>query len=159
MSLVDTESSIPIPLPVRRRSSSVCVLRHQSGSEAVALDAQPRALIVDDCRFIAERVARVLEQRGFECTIAPNGYKGLEFARGCRFDLFVLDVDMPMLNGFSLLRHLRRDPVHAETPVLMLASSNTQIDRDLAVELGASATMTKPLQQRPLNLTLDSITE
>lgn len=131
--------------------------RHHSGSEALATDTHPRALIVDDCRFIAERVARVLTARGFECTIAADGYRGLEFVRDYRFDLFVLDVDMPVLNGFALLRHIRADQVHVGTPVLMLSADDATIDHDLAIELGANATMTKPLQQRPLNLTLDAI--
>ena len=155
--MVDTQSSIPTPISRRRRSAPVCVARRRSGSEAHAIDTHPRALIVDDCRFIAERVARVLEARGFECTIAANGFQGLELVRDCRFDLFVLDVDMPMVDGFTLLRNIRRDQVHTATPVLMLSSSDTAFDRDRATELGANATMTKPLQQRPLNLTLDSI--
>lgn len=127
------------------------------GSQALQIAARPQALIVDDCRFIAERVARVLEARGFECTVAADGYKGYEHLRGRRFDLFVLDVDIPMIDGFSLLRRLRCDDVHAETPVLMLSAEPSETDRDRAVALGATGILRKPLQLRPLNQMLDSL--
>lgn len=153
------DSSIPTPIPLRRRSSSVPVARHHGGSEALARDLCPQALIVDDCRFIAERVARALEARGYMCTVAQDGYEGLELLRGRRFDLFVLDIDMPMVNGFALLRHLRADPVHTTAPVLMLSVDPSGADQERAKSLGASAFMTKPLQLRPLYATIDSITE
>jgi DNA-binding response OmpR family regulator len=127
------------------------------GSQALQIAVRPQALIVDDCRFIAERVARVLEAKGFECTITADGYKGLEQLRGGRFDLIVLDVDVPMVDGFSLLRRLRRDAVHNETPVLMLSTEPSEIDRDRAVALGATGILRKPLQLRPLNQMLDSM--
>ncbi|PRQ03868.1 Transcriptional activator protein CzcR [Enhygromyxa salina] len=122
------------------------------------MDPLPRALIVDDCRFIADRVMRALEAKGFECTVATNGYAGLELVRGKRFDLVVLDVDTPMVDGFSLLRHLRHDAVHASAPVLMLSSEPSLADRDRAVALGANGYMTKPLQLRPLNAMIESLT-
>jgi DNA-binding response OmpR family regulator len=127
------------------------------GSQALQIAMRPQALIVDDCRFIAERVARVLEAKGFECTLVADGYKGLEQLRGRRFDLFVLDVDIPMIDGFSLLRHLRCDVVHGDTPVLMLSTEPSETDHDRAVALGATGILRKPLQLRPLNQMLDSI--
>lgn len=155
--VVDMQSSIPAPIPLRPRSGPVPVAVTHVGSSALKLAEQPQALIVDDCRFIAERVARALEAKGFECTLAPNGYAGLELLRGRRFDLFVLDVDMPMVDGFSLLRQLRCDPVHGETPVLMLSAEHSSADHDRAFALGANAYMTKPLQLRPLNAVVDSM--
>lgn len=133
--------------------------RRHSGSEALATHLQLRALIVDDCRFIAERVARALEARGYVCTVAKNGYLGLEQLRSQRFDLFVLDVDMPMVNGFSLLRQLRADGIHHQVPVLMLSVDPSRADHDRAVALGANAYMSKPLQLRPLYATIDTITQ
>lgn len=126
-------------------------------SQALQIIARPQALIVDDSRFIAERVARALEAKGFECTLAADGYKGLEHLRARRFDLFVLDVDIPMIDGFALLRRLRRDAVHADTPVLMLSTESSEADQDRAVALGATGLLRKPLQLRPLNQMLDSI--
>ncbi|WP_106091842.1 response regulator transcription factor [Enhygromyxa salina] len=128
-----------------------------SGSHAICLALRPQALIVDDCRFIAERMARALEAKGFDCTIASDGYDGLEQLRRHPFDLFVLAVDTPRVDGFCLLRQLRRDPVHAGAPVLMLSAAHSSADHDRAIALGADAYMTKPLQLRPLNAVIDAM--
>lgn len=148
--------AIPIAISSARSSPIVCVPIDARCSAVRAL-SHPQALIVDDCRFIAERVARALEARGFEWTVAGDGFAGLGLIRARRFDLFVLDVDIPFADGFTLLRALRDDPVHARTPVLMLASERSEADHDRALELGASSYMSKPLQLRPLNATLDSM--
>ena len=126
------------------------------GSAAMRLE-QRHALIVDDCRFIAERMARVLESRGFECTVVADGYQGLEQIRARSFDMIVLDANTPMIDGFTLLRHLRRSVSTLRTPVLMLSSERGKADHDRASALGASAYMSKPLQLRPLNATLDAL--
>jgi DNA-binding response OmpR family regulator len=156
MSVVDMQTSIPTPIPLRPRTSPVPMAVAHVGSQALQVAVRPQALIVDDCRFIAERVARALEAKGFECTLAVDGYKGLEQLRGRRFDMFVLDVDIPMIDGFSLLARLRCDAVHRDTPVLMLSGEPSEIDRDRAVALGAGL-LSKPLQLRPLNQMLDSM--
>ena len=154
--MVDMQASIPAPIPFRRRSSPVPVARATVGSSALQI-ARQQALIVDDCRFSAERMARALEARGFECTVVADGYSGLELLRGGGFELVVLDVDTPMIDGFSLLRHLRRDPSHARTPVLMLSAARSPADRERATALGANGYMSKPLQLRPLNAMIDSL--
>jgi DNA-binding response OmpR family regulator len=149
--------SIPTPIPLRPRSAPIPVAVAHVGSSALQVAARPQALIVDDCRFIADRVARALEAKGFDCTIAADGYQGLELMQGRRFDLFVLDVDVPMIDGFALLRRLRCDAVHREVPVLMLSTEPSEADRDRAVALGATGMLRRPLQLRPLNQMLDSM--
>ena len=148
--------AIPIPI-ARAHSGPIARAPIDARSSAVRAISRPQALIVDDCRFIAERVARALEAKGFECTVAGDGFAGLERARACRFDLFVLDVDIPYVDGFAVLRQLRGDPVHARTPVLMLAAEHSEADQTRAKELGASGYMSKPLQLRPLNAMVDSM--
>jgi DNA-binding response OmpR family regulator len=150
------DSAIPIPIPFRARTGPLPVAGYRPSSAAVAL-SRPQALILDDCRFIAERIARTLEAKGFECTFAADGLAGLGLVRFRRFDLVVVDVDMPIVDGFALLRALRSDPIHAATPVLMLASEHSETDRSEAMALGASGYMSKPLQLRPLNAMLDSL--
>src|SRR5690606_30363671 len=115
------DQAIPIPI-TRARTGPMAVAPSVLHGSAVRAVTRPQALIVDDCRFIAERLARALEARGFDGFVAGDGLAGLELVRRCRFDLFVLDVDMPYIDGFSLLRQLRCDPIHAQVPVLMLAA-------------------------------------
>lgn len=149
------EREAPIFMSQRLRSAPITMSAIDVCHSAVRAKTHPQALIVDDCRFIAERVARALEAKGYDCLIAGDGFAGLELVRRCRFDLFVLAVDMPYIDGFSLLRQLRCDPIHADVPVLMLAAEPSELDRARALELGASGFMSKPLQLRPLYTAID----
>lgn len=148
----------PTPIPLRPRSAPIPTNLIRIGSQALKMDHVPVALIVDDCHFVTRRVARALVARGFECEVAANGREARELIRSQRFDLFVLDVDVPLINGLTLLEYLRRDPGHAEVPVLMLGDEDTDFDREQAIALGASGFLTKPLQLRPLYAIIDSIT-
>jgi len=115
-------------------------------------------LIVDDCRFIAERMARVLEARSFHCTIVADGYQGMQLLSEEDFDMVVLEVNTPVVDGFTLLRHIRdQGSTHAKVPVLMLSGEQSIADYDRAVELGADGYLAKPLQRRPLDAMLDSM--
>jgi DNA-binding response OmpR family regulator len=149
------EDSKPILL-LRPRSAPIPAAFCRQ-SEAFKIEHRPCALIVDDCHFVTRRVARALTARGFECVVAANGHQGLELAQSRRFELFVLDIDMPMINGFSLLKQLRQQPQHGATPVLMLSADETGKDRVRALALGASGYLTKPLQLRPLYESIDAI--
>lgn len=156
--MVDTKhSSPPDPLPLRRRSP-IPRAQIDAGSSAVCLNAWRRVLIVDDCRFIAERMARVLEARSFHCTIVADGYQGMQLLSEEDFDMVVLEVNTPVVDGFTLLRHIRdQGSTHAKVPVLMLSGEQSIADYDRAVELGADGYLAKPLQRRPLDAMLDSM--
>lgn len=117
---------------------------------------RPVALVIDDCRFLAERVARVLAARGFDTVLATDGYDALNLVHDRRFDLVVLDVDMPFVSGMTLLRRIRLDPVHADVPVLMLGADPT-VEHEHALAEGASGYLAKPLQLRPLTAMVDSL--
>ncbi|MFV8752490.1 response regulator [Nannocystaceae bacterium ST9] len=118
---------------------------------------RPVALIIDDCRFLAERVARVLSARGFDTILATDGYEALNLLHDRRFALVVLDVDMPFVSGMTLLRRLRLDPIHADVPVLMLGADPSPAEHEYALAQGASGYLAKPLQVRPLNAMVDSL--
>ena len=118
-------------------------------------DQPSRLLIVDDDPELLQFLLDEFSNAGHRCSACDNGQDALMKLRLETFDLAVLDWTLPDFSGVELCRRLRRSG--NTTPVLMLSSSDTAFDRDRATELGANATMTKPLQQRPLNLTLDSI--
>lgn len=147
------QRGIPVPIPRPRSAPHT----HPSAVlTAVAARVQrPVALVIDDCRFLAERVARVLAARGFDTQIAVDGYEALNHLAARRFDLVVLDVDMPFVSGMTLLRRLRLDPIHAEVPVLMLGADPSEHESALAH--GANGYLAKPLQIRPLNAMVDSL--
>jgi CheY-like chemotaxis protein len=147
------QREIPVPVP-RPRSGPHS---HPVASAAAALRvARPVALVIDDCRFLAERVARVLAARGFDTVFATDGYQALERIHARRFDLVVLDVDMPFVSGMTLLRRIRLDPVHADVPVVMLGA-DPRGEHEHALAQGASAYLAKPLQARSFSAIVDSL--
>jgi two-component system chemotaxis sensor kinase CheA len=128
-----------------------------AAATAVAIRVQrPAALVIDDCRFLAERVARVLTARGFDTIVATDGYEALNLLANRRFELVVLDVDMPFVSGMTLLRRLRLDPIHADVPVLMLGA-DPSAEQEHALAQGANGYLAKPLQVRPLTAMFDSL--
>ncbi|MBY6278364.1 MAG: DNA-binding response regulator, partial [Symbiobacterium thermophilum] len=93
-----------------------------------------RILVVDDEPSILELVAYNLRRAGFEVLTADNGEDGLRIAREEEIDLVILDVMLPGIDGFEVLRALRR---HSELPVLMLTARGEEIDRVVGFEIGA----------------------
>jgi DNA-binding response OmpR family regulator len=113
--------------------------------------AEPaRILVADDDPDILELVAFRLEQAGYETMRARDGEEALELARGDAPELCVLDVLMPKLNGFEVLRALREAEATKAVPVIMLTASVQ--DRDVArgFEIGADDYMRKPFNPREL---------
>jgi DNA-binding response OmpR family regulator len=147
------QRDIPVPVP-RPRSAPHS---HPVAAVAVAMRMpRPIALVIDDCRFLAERVARVLAARGFDTVVATDGYEALNLVRDRRFHLVVLDVDMPSVSGMTLLRRIRLDPIHADVPVLMLGA-DPSVEHEHTLAEGASGYLAKPLQVGPLTAMVDSL--
>ncbi|PMG28900.1 DNA-binding response regulator [Shewanella sp. 10N.286.52.C2] len=106
-----------------------------------------RILLVDDDVGLSELLAQLLELEGFELTQAFDGQQGLDFAQNQDFDLILLDVMLPKLNGFEVLRALR---TQKQTPVLMLTARGDEIDRVVGLEIGADDYLPKPFNDREL---------
>ncbi|WP_138999525.1 response regulator transcription factor [Rhodococcus zopfii] len=103
---------------------------------------EARILIVDDEPSIVELLAVSLKFQGFEVQAASTGAEGLDRARAFRPDAVILDVMMPGMDGFGLLRRLRADG--SDTPVLFLTAKDTVEDKVSGLTLGADDYVTKP---------------
>jgi len=101
-----------------------------------------RVLVIDDEVALAEAVARGLEADGFEVSLAHDGLEGLERARSERFDLIVLDIMLPGMNGYKVCRTLRDEEVW--TPILMLTAKDGEYDEAEALDTGADDFLSKP---------------
>jgi DNA-binding response OmpR family regulator len=101
-----------------------------------------RILVVEDDDSIALGLEMNLTAEGYVVTVARDGEQGLELARTGQFDLLILDVMLPKLNGFELLRALARG--RGETPVIMLSARGAEMDKVMGLELGAEDYVTKP---------------
>ena len=101
-----------------------------------------RALIVEDDQTIADFVARGLREAGFVVDHAGEGQLGLEMARGGEYDVAIVDLMLPGLDGNSLIQSLRRDGVR--TPVLILSARQSVNDRVTGLEIGGDDYLVKP---------------
>ena len=108
--------------------------------------SKPRILVAEDDRYLAALVRQTLEGHGMTVTVAQDGEDALHRADSDCPDLVILDVSMPVLDGFDVLRTLKADRFHRDTPVLMLTASRCERDVRCAVSNGASDFITKPFR-------------
>ena len=107
-----------------------------------------RLLLVDDDTQLTEMLAEYLQPEGMIVTAEGTGTGGLRRARQDEYDLIVLDVMMPGLSGFDVLRRLREGGV--QSPVLMLTARGDDVDRIVGLEMGADDYLPKPFNPREL---------
>ncbi len=110
--------------------------------------AQRRILVVEDEYDIATLVALHLRDAGYAVEIASDGAQGLAAALSGGFDLLVLDLLLPVIDGLELCRKLRGERL--QVPILMVTSRDTELDRILGLEIGADDYLTKPFSVREL---------
>ncbi len=106
-----------------------------------------RILLVDDDLELCSMQGQYLSNEGFAVQMYHDGESGLEEALSGDYDLILLDVMMPKLNGIEVLRRLR---IHSNVPVLMLTAKGDDIDRIIGLELGADDYVSKPCTPREL---------
>ena len=105
-------------------------------------------LIVEDEFAVARGIQFALQQEGYEVVVARSGEEGLEYATSQAPDLVVLDVRLPGIDGFEVLRRLRA--TGSKAPVLVLTARDDEVDKVIGLELGADDYLTKPFGLREL---------
>ena len=105
-------------------------------------------LIVEDEFAVARGIQYALQQEGYAVTVARSGEEGLTFASGQAPDLVVLDVRLPGMDGFEVLRRLRA--TGSKAPILILTARDDEMDKVIGLELGADDYLTKPFGLREL---------
>jgi two-component system chemotaxis response regulator CheY len=118
-----------------------------------------RILVVDDSSLVRLYYRDVLERAGFEVEQAINGVEALEKVLAQRFDLVIVDVNMPRMDGFSFLRSLRRSSADVATlPVLVITTEAGQPDIVEARMAGANFYLVKPVSEADLKRHADALT-
>jgi two-component system, chemotaxis family, chemotaxis protein CheY len=116
-------------------------------SDRAAASAK-RILVVDDSSLVRLYCRDALEQAGFEVEQAINGIEALEKVLAQPFDLVIVDINMPRMDGFSFLRALRRSaPDVATLPALVVSTEASELDLDDARAAGANLYLVKPVSQ------------
>jgi two-component system chemotaxis response regulator CheY len=113
-------------------------------------DTKSKVLVVDDAATVRLYHTSLLIDAGFHVEEAANGLEAVEAAMGVRFDLFVVDVNMPKMNGYACVETLRSETVGSAAPVLMISTEDRPGDADRAYRAGANLYLVKPVSAERL---------
>nr|WP_242470664.1 response regulator [Thiocystis violacea] len=114
------------------------------------METNATVLIVDDSPTETRILSNTLVKAGYRVETASNGEEGVAAARNLRPDVILMDVIMPVLNGYQATRLLRRDPETANIPIIMVTTKDLQTDRTWGLRQGASDYLTKPIDRQLL---------
>ena len=105
-----------------------------------------KILLVEDNEMNRDMLSRRLLRRGYEVVIAQDGESGLSMAHSEKPDLILMDMSLPILDGWEATRRLKADPVTRHIPVIALTAHAMSSDRDKALEAGCDDYDTKPIE-------------
>ena len=108
-----------------------------------------RILVVDDAATVRMYHRGILESAGYLVEEAWNGIEALEKALEAPFDLYIVDINMPKLDGYAFLRELRQQPI-AQQPAVMVSTEAAAGDERTAYQAGANSYLAKPIVQSQL---------
>ena len=114
------------------------------------MDTPKHILIVEDEADLVELVSYNLKKEGFSVDSALNGESALSKIKKGRYDLVILDLMLPGIQGVELCRILRNDPKTEALPIVMLTAKGEEVDKILGLEMGADDYITKPFSPREL---------
>ncbi len=108
-----------------------------------------KVLIVEDSPTMRQVLAFALKRlRGVEIVEAQDGVDGLKKISQDIFDLALIDINMPLMDGLKLVKLIRSDPRCKDVPIAMITTESGREDRERALNLGANEYLTKPVEQR-----------
>jgi two-component system cell cycle response regulator DivK len=117
----------------------------------------PRILLVEDQEMNRDMLSRRLKKRGYEVSIAVDGAEGLEKARSESPELILMDMSLPVIDGWEATRQLKSDEATRSIPVVALTAHAMSTDRERAMEAGCDAYETKPVELPRLLETIEKL--
>ncbi len=126
------------------------------GEATDAIRDEKVVLVTDDSISVRKFVGRMLEKAGYRVKLASDGLEAAEVAAQSGCHLILTDIEMPRMNGYELMAHLRQDPSTKRIPVMVLTSRAGAKHKERAMKEGAAAFLTKPVQEEQL---LAAVTE
>ena len=140
--LADAPAAVPAAAP-------------EAESAAPAAQAMAkRILTIDDSKTIRDMLMVTLSDAGFEVLQAIDGKDGIDVLGRESVDVVITDINMPNMDGYQVIRHLRADPAHKNTPILVLTTESDTDKKNLAREAGATGWMVKPFDPERLIATV-----
>jgi CheY-like chemotaxis protein len=117
----------------------------------------PKILLVEDQEMNRNMLSRRLIKRGYDVSIAVDGAEGLEKARSEKPELILMDMSLPVIDGWEATRQLKADEATRGIPVVALTAHAMSTDRDKAMEAGCDAYETKPVELPRLLETIEKL--
>ncbi len=114
-----------------------------------------KILVVDDDELILIALQELLSPLGYSVTPSGSGPAALERLAAENFDLVILDIIMPEMNGFEVCQRIRGMPAYAETPIIMLTAKSGEEDKRHGMEVGANLYLPKPIAPKRLILLVE----
>ncbi|MDI1347149.1 MAG: response regulator [Pseudolabrys sp.] len=118
-----------------------------------------RILTIDDSKTMRDMLMLTLAEAGFDVIQAVDGQDGLDVLGKEKgpIDVIITDINMPRMDGYEVIRNLRRDPAHKSTPILVLTTESDTEKKNLAREAGATGWMVKPFDPERLVATVRKV--
>jgi chemosensory pili system protein ChpA (sensor histidine kinase/response regulator) len=155
------EVDVVVPSANAARVFGPGALAVASGSIPAAAVDEPAAekvvVIADDSISVRKFVGRILEKAGYSVKLASDGLEAAELVAQVGCHLVITDIEMPRMNGYELMSHLRQDPVTRRIPVLVVTSRAGAKHRERAMKEGAASFLTKPVQEEQLLAVVDEL--
>ncbi len=104
-----------------------------------------KILIVDDDEMVRIALSELLKPEGYDVETANNAIEALNKIEAAHYDLLLLDIIMPEMDGLTLCKKIREKPAYKETPVVFLTAKSREEDRMLGLEAGANLFLSKPI--------------
>ena len=105
-----------------------------------------RILLVEDNEMNRDMLSRRLERKGYDVELAVDGRQGVDKAKTLEYDLVLMDMSLPEIDGWEATRELRADPATKELPIIALTAHAMSGDRERALEAGCDDYDTKPIE-------------
>jgi CheY-like chemotaxis protein len=117
----------------------------------------PKILLVEDNEMNRDMLSRRLQRKGFEVAIAVDGRQGVEMAKADSYDLILMDMSLPEIDGWEATRQLRGEPETQSVPIIALTAHAMAGDRERALEAGCDDYDTKPIELPRLLSKMESL--
>jgi two-component system, cell cycle response regulator DivK len=116
-----------------------------------------KILLVEDNEMNRDMLSRRLERRGYDVAIAVDGKEGIDKARSGDFDLILMDMSLPEIDGWEATRQLRAQPATENLPIIALTAHAMAGDREKALEAGCDDYDTKPIEFKRLLAKIEAL--
>jgi chemosensory pili system protein ChpA (sensor histidine kinase/response regulator) len=136
------------PVQLSRRSEAG--VRMPAVSQKPASAAKRTVMVIDDSMTVRKITSRLLEREDYRVATAKDGIDALEQMQTFRPDILLVDIEMPRMDGFDLVRHVRADSQRSSIPIIMISSRTADKHREHARALGVNAFLGKPYQDQEL---------